>query len=741
MSIIVSELVEQTPREATWQLLDRATAQRKRLLIAGYVPIPTAGKRPVLDEWQNSQPTERDIDGWARDYTQAGNTGILTRTTPAVDIDVLDVDVANELQALLLSMIGESGSVMVRFGQEPKRVILFQTEKPFPKIASPVFLSPDMRKHKVEVLCDGQQVVTHGIHPDTGRPYTWHHGEPGETARDDLPHLSAVVAADYIAKAVEYMKGRGWTGQRANGQGHTAATAQISPEFDAIYGGASREQKYARAALDGCAAELAQTPEGERNNRLNKCAFRMGTMTARGWIDRNEVFRCLLNAAHACGYVADDGEAAARKTLTSGLDAGEKVPHPDLDPAGPETWRNAGDESGRPADPLANFIFMGEDKPSPQRMLIEGVMPLDGLPFIGGQSSAGKTFITVLLAACAATGKPFFGRAVKERVGSIVIAAEGRTMLSARIAAALSHLGVDEKVPIAWVRQLPDFNSAQGLQTLARELRAVSEHFQQHFGVPLGLVFIDTVSALFDIREETDNAEAARVCKILRRLGEATGAVVVPIHHYGKNANVGLRGASAWRANADFVLSVIAEVNPQTGDVSNRQLAIAKDRDGSQGPLTSFSLEWVELGLDDAGQPWGSMVAVAEISTVQPGSAWPPSLSVFRQALLNALIESGFEAQPFADGPTMRVVDVERLKNAFFKTCHVESETEAGRQEARRKQFTRKLSDAQQRALVGVHVANDRTLVWLVNAHETGAPSPRTDGHSPPLGGDDVRPG
>jgi hypothetical protein len=201
------------------------------------------------------------------------------------------------------------------------------------------------------------------------------------------------------------------------------------------------------------------------------------------------------------------------------------------------------------------------------------------------------------------------------------------------------------------------------------------------------------VSASFDIKEETDNAEAARVCKVMRRIGEATGTIVVPIHHYGKDASVGLRGASAWRANADFVLSVMADIDPQTGDVSNRQLAIAKDRDGSQGPLTPFTLKWVELGVDDGGNPWGSMVAVAEQSNVKPASQWPPSLSVFRQALIAALLDSGLEDRPFADGPVLKVVDVKWVKNEFAKICHVDSETEEGRQEAVRKQFSRKRGD------------------------------------------------
>src|SRR5262245_10643566 len=179
-------------------------------------------------------------------------------------------------------------------------------------------------------------------------------------------------------------------------------------------------------------------------------------------------------------------------------------------------------------------------------------MPLQGLPFVGGQSSAGKTFIAIMLACCAASGKPFMGREVKKRVGTVIVAAEGRGMLQARIAAALSELGVTGKLPISWVKAVPDFGRPEGVAAFNTQLRAVSEHYSANFDVPLGLVFVDTVSASFDIKEEADNAEAARVCKIMRRIADDTGTLMVPIHHYGKNAGAGLRGASAWRANADF---------------------------------------------------------------------------------------------------------------------------------------------------------------------------------------------
>lgn len=55
---------------------------------------------------------------------------------------------------------------------------------------------------------------------------------------------------------------------------------------------------------------------------------------------------------------------------------------------------------------------------------------------------------------------------------------------------------------------VPDFSRAEAVAEFVQELRAISNHYQAQFGIPLGLVFVDTVSASFDIKEEADNAEA-----------------------------------------------------------------------------------------------------------------------------------------------------------------------------------------------------------------------------------------
>src|SRR5262245_9403696 len=112
-----------------------------------------------------------DVDApaiWEATHPGATNTGIRTRRTPAVDIDVRDPVIAEQLESVLRASFP---AALVRFGMPPKRLIPFRCETPFKKLAVS-FKSPDDVTHKVEVLGDGQQFIAEGIHPDTGQPYT-----------------------------------------------------------------------------------------------------------------------------------------------------------------------------------------------------------------------------------------------------------------------------------------------------------------------------------------------------------------------------------------------------------------------------------------------------------------------------------------------------------------------------------------------------------------------------------------
>jgi Bifunctional DNA primase/polymerase, N-terminal len=94
--------------------------------------------------------------------------------------------------------------------------------------------------------------------------------------------------------------------------------------------GGTRERAYAEAALDGCVRELSAAAPGARNETLNRIAYHLGRMVARGWISHSEVETALISAMQCNGYIAEKGIKATEATLGSGLLAGEKEPHDNL---------------------------------------------------------------------------------------------------------------------------------------------------------------------------------------------------------------------------------------------------------------------------------------------------------------------------------------------------------------------------------------------------------------------------
>ena len=152
--IVDSDEFEEMPRhEPAWQVRDRIAAYRKDLVAAGYSPVPVNGKAPALEEWQKTSASNNLIDHWIDQYPDALSTGVLTRNTPAIDIDVTDEEIAEELTALAEEILGKSP---IRIGRAPKRAMLYRTDAPFPKLTR-AFTSPTGEAHRVEVLADGAE--------------------------------------------------------------------------------------------------------------------------------------------------------------------------------------------------------------------------------------------------------------------------------------------------------------------------------------------------------------------------------------------------------------------------------------------------------------------------------------------------------------------------------------------------------------------------------------------------------
>jgi hypothetical protein len=168
---------------------------RQALVDHGYVPIPVIGKAPPFNKWQKIENVSRSmLEAWGRNWPRATNTGILTRVTPTIDIDVLNEAAAIAAEGLARERFEERGYFLVRIGKAPKRAIPFRTLEPFTKLTTNFSALPGADPEKIEFLCDGQQFVAHGTHPNTLKPYGWFGGDPTIISYEDLPYISAEEA-------------------------------------------------------------------------------------------------------------------------------------------------------------------------------------------------------------------------------------------------------------------------------------------------------------------------------------------------------------------------------------------------------------------------------------------------------------------------------------------------------------------------------------------------------------------
>jgi hypothetical protein len=179
------------------------TTLRLQLRSSGYAPVPVEGKRPSLKEWQKKADANADeIQLWEKLYPHARNTGLLTATTPALDIDITNPEAAEAIEALVRQRFEGRGHVLVRIGKFPKRAVPFRTDAPFKKITVNVIAPNGNTEQKMEMLGLGQQIVVDGIHPDTGKPYSWHGGSPCSIKHEDLPYISEAEAKQLVDDAV-----------------------------------------------------------------------------------------------------------------------------------------------------------------------------------------------------------------------------------------------------------------------------------------------------------------------------------------------------------------------------------------------------------------------------------------------------------------------------------------------------------------------------------------------------------
>jgi AAA domain len=210
----------------------------------------------------------------------------------------------------------------------------------------------------------------------------------------------------------------------------------------------------------------------------------------------------------------------------------------------PELEDNDPDEGDLDEDSLRDpklpplYTYGDVDPRPPESWLVKHLIPACGHGLLSGQWGTGKTFVVFDLAAALMTGQPFLGHAIKRQCGVLVIAAEGADQVRLRLEAVVrAKCGSMIRAPLCWYETAPLLLHKGSTETLIAMAQQANDVLRQEFGLPLGLIAIDTIAACAGYAragDENDPAAGQAVMNVLKTQARAMNCFVLGIDHFGK---------------------------------------------------------------------------------------------------------------------------------------------------------------------------------------------------------------
>ena len=228
--------------------------------------------------------------------------------------------------------------------------------------------------------------------------------------------------------------------------------------------------------------------------------------------------------------------------------------------------------------------------------VVKGLIGRARLVTVVGAPGAGKSALIGSIICAVVTGRPWNGHRARKG-GALWLQLEGQAGGELRLAALRAHGDLPADAPL-YIVTVP-----VSLLTDARRIAATALAVATDSGVQILLVVVDTLSRALSGSNENEGevmTAAVGACDLIR---DETGAAMVLVHHFGKNADNGARGHSSLNGAHDVQIDVI-----RNGD--DRRAIVKKNRDGEEGREYPFKLEVVDLGVDDEGDRITSIVAV-----------------------------------------------------------------------------------------------------------------------------------
>ncbi len=296
---------------------------------------------------------------------------------------------------------------------------------------------------------------------------------------------------------------------------------------------------------------------------------------------------------------------------------------PDPQAQAPEAARS----SSKPPQPrfqLQDF----EQFTTPRRVpwFIKKVLPHADLGVIYGASTAGKSFTALDIVAAVARGVPW--RGYKTRQARVVyVTAEGQEDFRKRVRAYARQQEIEHLpnggMELYYVDEAPNLLDIADARLLAKQIAACP-------GGKPEIIVVDTLAQVMPGGNENSGEDVGKLlghCKVLAKA--CGGAMVLLVHHSGKDETRGARGWSGLKAASDFEMEITREGH-------ERLITLTKLKGGEDGVQWPFRLKPVVLGQDEDGDDITSCVVehtdeMPEVKVEAKGSAQQALLTVLHQ--------------------------------------------------------------------------------------------------------------
>lgn len=513
----------------------------------GKTPSIYNGERQVvgLAKWTQRETTMAAVETWSheRDY----GICLQTREVRALDVDIDDPDEAAEVARAIYDHL----------------VAPVRSRANSAKFLQAFRMPGDYGKRRIktahgmiEFLATGQQFVAVGRHPSGVKyEWTWPDGE-------DFPTLSpAEFEALWAALQAEFGVEPDDRSAPSTRQEKLHEAITTDPVANYLY-------KHNLVLGQGRDAQLfVECPwHSEHSVDSGITATAYFPAHTRGYPDGG--FRC-LHASHDHKRLGDYLEAVGYRPdgILDGL-ANLEIEAP----------------AERTPDHPYHVITATElcDRPLPGYW-IKHVLPKGEVAVVYGESGSGKSFFVLDLVMAVARGEPW--REHRVHKGSVVyLAAEGQGAFNKRVKAyALYHDLKLEDVPMGFIMAAPNLREQSHAVALIEQIKAHG---------PVDIVVVDTLAQVMPGGDENSSEAMGNVLRNCKLLHKQTGALVLLVHHSGKDPTKGARGWSGLKGALDVEIEI-------TRQDDMRAARLSKMKDDVDGQVLAFSLETVKIGVDE----------------------------------------------------------------------------------------------------------------------------------------------